>query len=623
MSKQNRPSGLSFLMLGLVILLCLSWIWQLNGENQRMEFSRVEQLFRQEKVESFVIRDNTLLMTLRGEPEGRNTVRYELYDFELFYDSLGALVEEQAAKGVLTSYDYQQDHSTNWLELLLPFLLTALMMGGMWYFLILRNQGGGMGADRMARFGSARTRSLSEKDKKVRFADVAGADEEKEELQEIVEFLRDPRRFISLGARIPKGVLLVGPPGTGKTLLAKAVAGEAGVGFLSISGSDFVELYVGVGASRVRDLFDQAKETSPAIVFIDEIDAVGRQRGTGVGGGHDEREQTLNQLLVEMDGFAANEGVVVLAATNRADVLDPALLRPGRFDRQIYVGLPDIKGREDILKIHVKGKPLSEDVDLRTLARGTAGFTGADLENLVNEGALLAARRDRDYITMDDLREAEIKVIAGPEKRSRVVTPHERELTAWHEAGHAVVMEALPEHDRVNQITIVPRGQAGGMTIALPEEDRTFLSKRYMEDRIVALLGGRVAEKLCLGDISTGASNDIQRATSIARKMVAVYGMSETIGTVSFEGGHDEVFIGRTMSQGRSYSEAVAAQIDEEVRRVVDEACRRCEDILTEKRAVLDAVAAYLLEHETMEREAFLEVYGGKTPEEPTEEPEE
>ncbi len=623
MSKQNRPSGLSFLMLGLVILLCLSWIWQLNGENQRMEFSRVEQLFRQEKVESFVIRDNTLLMTLRGEPEGRNTVRYELYDFELFYDSLGALVEEQAAKGVLTSYDYQQDHSTNWLELLLPFLLTALMMGGMWYFLILRNQGGGMGADRMARFGSARTRSLSEKDKKVRFADVAGADEEKEELQEIVEFLRDPRRFISLGARIPKGVLLVGPPGTGKTLLAKAVAGEAGVGFLSISGSDFVELYVGVGASRVRDLFDQAKKTSPAIVFIDEIDAVGRQRGTGVGGGHDEREQTLNQLLVEMDGFAANEGVVVLAATNRADVLDPALLRPGRFDRQIYVGLPDIKGREDILKIHVKGKPLSEDVDLRTLARGTAGFTGADLENLVNEGALLAARRDRDYITMDDLREAEIKVIAGPEKRSRVVTPHERELTAWHEAGHAVVMEALPEHDRVNQITIVPRGQAGGMTIALPEEDRTFLSKRYMEDRIVALLGGRVAEKLCLGDISTGASNDIQRATSIARKMVAVYGMSETIGTVSFEGGHDEVFIGRTMSQGRSYSEAVAAQIDEEVRRVVDEACRRCEDILTEKRAVLDAVAAYLLEHETMEREAFLEVYGGKTPEEPVEEPEE
>ena len=620
MSKQNRPSGLSFLMLGLVILLCLSWVWQLNSQSERMEFSQVEQLFRQEKVESFVIRDNTLLMTLRGEPEGRNTLRYELYDFDLFYDSLGELVEAQAAKGVLTSYDYQQNHSTNWLEILLPFLLTAALIGGMGYLFLLRGQGGGVGADRMARFGSARTRVLSEKDKKVRFEDVAGADEEKEELQEIVEFLRDPRRFISLGARIPKGVLLIGPPGTGKTLLAKAVAGEAGVGFLSISGSDFVELYVGVGASRVRDLFDQAKKTSPAIVFIDEIDAVGRQRGTGVGGGHDEREQTLNQLLVEMDGFAANEGVVVLAATNRADVLDPALLRPGRFDRQIYVGLPDIKGREDILKIHVKGKPLAEDVDLRTLARGTAGFTGADLENLVNEGALLAARRDRDYITMGDLHDAEIKVLAGPEKRSRVVSQHERELTAWHEAGHAVVMEALPEHDPVNQITIVPRGQAGGMTIALPEEDRTFLSKRYMEDRIVALLGGRMAEKLCLGDISTGAGSDIQRATDIARKMVAVYGMSETIGTVSFEGGHDEVFIGRTMSQGRSYSEAVAAQIDEEVRRVVDEAGRRCEDILTEKRAILDAVAAYLLEHETMERDAFLEVYGGKAP---AEEPEE
>ncbi len=614
MSKQNRTSNLSFLMLGLVILLCLSWVWQLNSQSERMEFSQVEQLFRQEKVESFVIRDNTLLMTLRGEPEGRNTLRYELYDFDLFYDSLGELVEEQAAKGIITSYDYQQDHSTNWLEILLPVLLSVALIGGLGYLFLLRGQGGGMGADRMARFGSARTRVLSEKDKKVRFEDVAGAEEEKEELQEIVEFLRDPRRFISLGARIPKGVLLVGPPGTGKTLLAKAVAGEAGVGFLSISGSDFVELYVGVGASRVRDLFEQAKKTSPAIVFIDEIDAVGRQRGTGVGGGHDEREQTLNQLLVEMDGFAANEGVVVLAATNRVDVLDPALLRPGRFDRQIYVGLPDIKGREDILKIHVRGKPLAENVDLRTLARGTAGFTGADLENLVNEGALLAARRDRDYITMEDLREAEIKVLAGPEKRSRVISPRERELTAWHEAGHAVVMETLPEHDPVNQITIVPRGQAGGMTIALPEEDRSFLSKRYLEDRIVALLGGRAAEKLCLGDISTGASNDIQRATDIARKMVAVYGMSETIGTVSFEGGHDEVFLGRTMSQGRSYSEAVAAQIDEEVRRVVDEAGRRCEDILTEKRAVLDAVAAYLLENETMEREAFLEVYAGKKP---------
>ncbi|MCI8811096.1 MAG: ATP-dependent metallopeptidase FtsH/Yme1/Tma family protein [Oscillibacter sp.] len=608
MSRHNRASNLSFLFLGLVILLCASWIWQLNSQTDSLTFSEVEQLFRQEKVESFVVEDNLLVLHLRENPE--ESWRYELYDFDLFYDTLAPLVEEQAAKGVITSYDYQQDHSTNWLEILLPWLMMAAMIGAMWYFFILRGQGGGMGADRMAKFGSARTRTLSEKDKKVTFEDVAGADEEKEELREIVGFLRDPRKYINLGARIPKGVLLVGPPGTGKTLLAKAVAGEAGVGFLSISGSDFVELYVGVGASRVRDLFDQAKRTSPVIVFIDEIDAVGRQRGTGVGGGHDEREQTLNQLLVEMDGFAANEGVVVLAATNRADVLDPALLRPGRFDRQIYVGLPDIKGREEILRVHAKGKPLAEDVNLRTLARGTSGFTGADLENLVNEGALLAARKDRDYITMDDLHEAEIKVIAGPEKRSRVIPQHERKLTAWHEAGHAVVMHALPGHDPVNQITIVPRGQAGGMTIALPEEDRSYLSKRYMEDQIVALLGGRVAEKLCLGDVSTGASNDIQRATAIARKMVAVYGMSEKIGTVSFDGGSDEVFIGRTMSHSRSYSEAVAAQIDEEVRRVVSEAYRRCEDILTSQRKELDAVAGYLLENETMEQAEFLRVFG-------------
>ncbi len=608
MSRQNRASNLSFLFLGAVILLCASWIWQMNTQTDPLTFSQVEQLFRQEKVESFVVEDNLLVLRLRENPE--ESLRYELYDFDLFYDTLAPLVEEQAAKGVITSYDYQQDHSTNWLEILLPWLMMAAMLGAMWYVFIFRGQGGGMGADRMAKFGSARTRTLSEKDKKVTFDDVAGADEEKAELQEVVGFLRNPRKYISLGARIPKGMLLVGPPGTGKTLLAKAVAGEAGVGFLSISGSDFVELYVGVGASRVRDLFDQAKRTAPAIVFIDEIDAVGRQRGTGVGGGHDEREQTLNQLLVEMDGFAANEGVVVLAATNRADVLDPALLRPGRFDRQIYVGLPDIKGREEILKVHAKDKPLAEDVNLRTLARGTAGFTGADLENLVNEGALLAARKDRDYITMEDLHEAEIKVIAGPEKRSRVIPQHERKLTAWHEAGHAVVMHALPDHDPVNQITIVPRGQAGGMTIALPEEDRSYLSKRFMENQIVALLGGRVAEKLCLGDVSTGASNDIQRATAIARKMVAVYGMSEKLGTVSFDGGSEEVFIGRTMSHSRNYSEAVAAQIDEEVRRVVSEAYRRCEEILTSQRKELDTVAGYLLENETMEQTEFLRVFG-------------
>ena len=611
MTKQNRSANFSFVFLALIIVICFSWLWQAETRSAQLDYFHVRQLFIQEKVESFTIDSGyNLTMTLREEREdGVKTLRYRLYDFDLFYDDLNDLVAAQSEKGVITSYDYPPPKTTNWLELLLPALLILAAVGVMGYLFLFRAQGGGMGPDRMAKFGTAHTRALSEKDKKVTFDDVAGADEEKEELQEVVEFLKDPQRFLDLGARIPKGVLLVGPPGTGKTLLAKAVAGEAGVGFLSISGSDFVELYVGVGASRVRDLFDQAKKTSPAIVFIDEIDAVGRQRGTGVGGGHDEREQTLNQLLVEMDGFTANEGVVVLAATNRADVLDPALLRPGRFDRQIYVGLPDIKGREDILKVHAKGKPLSEDVDLRKLARGTAGFTGADLENLINEAALLAARKDQRFIAMDDLKQAEIKVIAGPEKRSRVIPQHERELTAYHEAGHAVVMHVLPDHDPVSQISIVPRGQAGGMTISLPEEDRAYLSKRYMEDQIVALLGGRAAEKLCLGDISTGASNDIQRASAIARKMVASYGMSEKIGTVSFDSGHDEVFIGRTMSQGHSYSEAVAAQIDSEVHAVISAAYNRCETILQEQRDKLEAVAKYLLENETMEREAFLAVF--------------
>ncbi len=605
MTKQHRASNFSALFLILVIVLCFNWIWQMNNSGPQVSYAQVRQLFQQEKVEELSVSEQQVLtLRVKGSEE---KIRYQLYSFDLFYEDLDPLIQEQYAKGIIKNYEYPPRESTNWLEILLPWILMGGVMFLLWYLMAARAQGG-MGADRMAKFGAARTRSLSEKDRQVTFDDVAGADEEKEELREIVEFLKDPKQFISLGARIPKGVLLVGPPGTGKTLLAKAVAGEAGVGFLSISGSDFVELYVGVGASRVRDLFDQAKKTAPAIVFIDEIDAVGRQRGTGLGGGHDEREQTLNQLLVEMDGFAANEGVVVLAATNRVDVLDPALLRPGRFDRQIYVGLPDIKGREEILKVHAKGKPLAEDVDLRKLAQGTAGFTGADLENLINEGALLAGRRQQKFITMKDLKDAEIKVIAGPEKRSRVIPRHERELTAWHEAGHAVVMHILPDQDPVSQITIVPRGMAGGMTISLPEEDRSYLSKRYMEDQIVALLGGRVAEKLCLGDISTGASNDIQRATSIARKMVASYGMSDKMGTVAFDSGHDEVFIGRTMGQSRGYSEAVAAQIDEEVKAVVNEAYRRCEEILRSHKGQLDAVAAYLLEHETMERETFLEV---------------
>ena len=602
--------------MGVVLLLAImalaaSWLLQNNADMPQVDYAQARQLFVQEKVQRFTVEGNTLTLELREALQGSKTVRHELYDFQLFQDDLMPLVLEQSEKGIIEDYDFYQDHSVNWLATLAPTLITVLCIGLFWYFFILRpQQTAGGGQDRMAKFGSARIRTLSESDRSIGFRSVAGADEEKEELSEIVDFLRDPEKYSALGARIPKGVLLVGPPGTGKTLLAKAVANEAGVAFLSISGSDFMELYVGVGASRVRDLFSQAKKQSPAIVFIDEIDAVGRQRGTGLGGGHDEREQTLNQLLVEMDGFGRNEGVVVLAATNRADVLDPALLRPGRFDRQVYVGLPDIRGREEILKIHAKDKPLAEDVDLADIARGTPGFTGADLENLLNEAALLAARKNAPYLSMEDIRAAEIKVIAGPEKHSRIIPQHERELTAYHEAGHAIVMHSLPNHDPVSQISIVPRGQAGGMTISLPEEDRSYLSKRYLEDEITALLGGRVAESLVLGDISTGASNDIQRASSLAHKMVATYGMSEKLGPVCFDSGSGEVFIGRTMSQGRAYSETVAAEIDAEVQAIIAESRGRCEAILTEQRDKLEAVAQYLLAHETMERADFLAVFG-------------
>ena len=608
---RERASSLGVVLLLAIMALAASWLLQNNADMPQVDYAQARQLFVQEKVQRFTVRGNTLTLELREELKGSKTVSHELYDFQLFQDDLMPLVLAQSDKGIIEDYDFYQDHSVNWLATLGPTLITVLCIGLFWYFFILRpQQMAGGGQDRMAKFGSARIRTLSESDRSIGFRSVAGADEEKEELSEIVDFLRDPEKYSALGARIPKGVLLVGPPGTGKTLLAKAVANEAGVAFLSISGSDFMELYVGVGASRVRDLFSQAKKQSPAIVFIDEIDAVGRQRGTGLGGGHDEREQTLNPLLVEMDGFGRNEGVVVLAATNRADVLDPALLRPGRFDRQVYVGLPDIRGREEILKIHAKDKPLAEDVDLADIARGTPGFTGADLENLLNEAALLAARKNAPYLSMEDIRAAEIKVIAGPEKHSRIIPQHERELTAYHEAGHAIVMHSLPNHDPVSQISIVPRGQAGGMTISLPEEDRSYLSKRYLEDEITALLGGRVAESLVLGDISTGASNDIQRASSLAHKMVATYGMSEKLGPVCFDSGSGEVFIGRTMSQSRSYSETVAAEIDAEVQAIIAESRGRCEAILTEQRDKLEAVAQYLLAHETMERADFLAVFG-------------
>ena len=608
MTQTKRPNYVLWMLCVFMLLSAATYFFR--PKEPEISYAEVVQLFEQEKVKSFTVQDTTLTLKLREAVDGKTELRKELYDFDLFYDDLNDLVVEQKAAGILEDYNYSANHSPNYLAIALPYVIAVAGLFAIWYFFSMRASGGGN--DRMAKFGNATFRHGSESARKTTFADVAGADEEKEELAEIVDFLRDPQRFVELGARIPKGVLLVGPPGTGKTLLARAVAGEAGVEFLSISGSDFVEMYVGVGASRVRDLFEQAKKAAPCIIFIDEIDAVGRQRGTGLGGGHDEREQTLNQLLVEMDGFGGHSGVIVMAATNRPDILDPALLRPSRFDRQIYVGYPDIKGREDVLKIHTANKPLAEDVDRAKVARGTAGFTGADLENLSNEAALLCARRGDQFITMADFEEAEIKVLAGPEKRSRVVPEHERKLTAYHEAGHAVVMHALPTHEPVHRITIVPRGQAGGMTISLPDEDHSYQSKRYMEEQIVSLLGGRAAEKLMLGDISTGASNDIERASHIARKMVTAYGMSEKLGSIAFESGHDEVFIGKTMGQTRSYSEKTAAEIDDEVKAIIDRAYARCEEILTARREALTAVAEYLLAHETMTGEEFERMVGEK-----------
>ena len=597
--------------LALYLLLILLMLFAVNSLQQMYRaddpsYNQVRILFEQGKVKSFSVKDNVLTMVLRGDGDETYTQTYELASFDVFYNDLHQLIDEQRTQGIIEDYDYPVGVQNAWWYQFLPYLIVILALGGFWYLMYLRqNNANGGGGGGPSRFGHARTRTLSDQSKKVTFHDVAGADEEKAELQEIVEFLRDPQRFTALGARIPKGVLLVGPPGTGKTLIAKAVAGEAGVHFLSISGSDFVELYVGVGASRVRDLFDQAKKEAPAIVFIDEIDAVGRQRGAGLGGGHDEREQTLNQLLVEMDGFAGNEGVIVMAATNRQDILDPALLRPGRFDRQIYVGLPDIKGREEILKVHAKKKPLAEDVSLSDLAKATAGFTGADLENLLNEAALLAARGGQRYIAMADLHEAMMKVIAGPEKKSRVITPHAKRLTAYHEAGHAVVIHELSTQDPVHQITIIPRGGAGGMTISLPQEDRSYLSKQELQERIAVCLGGRVAEEVVLGDISTGASSDIQKASSIARSMVTKYGMSGRLGTIAYGNESDEVFIGRTMAQARSYSEEVAGLIDEEVKSIVDQAYATCHRILEEHRKELELTAQYLLAHETMQGEVF------------------
>ena len=598
-------------VLALVLVALSSSLLTQNGS--RLAYSDVLDLFENERVESFVLQGDTLTLTLYGsDAEQAGTATAKIGDIETFHKDLDETIAAQSAAGVLKSYNYLPAANSIW-KTALPYLLVGIALLFVWFILMNRS---GSGPNAMAQFTRANARFGVPSGESVTFQDVAGADEEKEELSEIVEFLRDPDRFKQLGAKIPKGVLLVGPPGTGKTLLARAVAGEANVAFLSISGSDFVELYVGVGASRVRDLFEQAKRVAPAIVFIDEIDAVGRQRGAGLGGGHDEREQTLNQLLVEMDGFSANEGVIVIAATNRKDILDPALLRPGRFDRQIYVGAPDWRGRLAILQVHARKKPLADNVDLPAVAKATAGFTGADLANLLNEGALLAARRGKAAISQQDLETSMIKVIAGPEKKSRVVSHAEKMLTAVHEAGHAICMYCLDSQDPVHLITIIPRAQAGGMTISLPQDDRSYSSRNEMFETIVSFLGGRVAEAQKLCDISTGASNDLQRATGIARDMVAKYGMSDSIGPVSYAGGQ-EVFIGRDYEKTKPYSEQTAGQIDAQVQKIMREAYQRCEQILRDHAERLDKIAGFLMENENMSRAQFEAVMQDETLDQP------
>ena len=604
--NRNRARDLGFYVLLIVIMMAV--IFTMTGEkdtNKIKNYSDLVDLFTEEKVQSFRTEGSTIILEVRTGDAIAPTeeMKYDLYSFGVFYEDFKDIIKSQYESGVLEEYDYDEGFVAPWWASMIPYVLVMVGVMALWY--VMMNKAGG-GAGGIAKFSKARTRLGSDEKNKKTFADVAGCDEEKEELSEIVDFLKNPKAYTAMGARIPKGVLLVGPPGTGKTLLAKAVAGEAGVQFLSISGSDFVELYVGVGAGRVRDLFEQAKKVAPAIIFIDEIDAVGRQRGSGLGGGHDEREQTLNQLLVEMDGFGSNEGVIVMAATNRADILDNALLRPGRFDRQVYVGLPDIRGREAILKIHARDKQLAEDVDLNSIAKGTPGFAGADLENLLNEAALLAVRRRHRFINMEDVDEAILKVQMGPEKKSRKMSEKARRLTAYHESGHAVAAHYLPHVDPVHYITIIPRGMAGGFTLMRPQEDlENFKSQSEMFENIVMALGGRMAEKLFLDDISTGASGDIHQATSIARDMVTRYGMSDRLGPISFDSSGHSIFIGRDFGQTKSYSEETAGIIDEEVKAIFDKAAAECERILTGHADQLRAIAEYLLVHETMEAEEF------------------
>ena len=585
-------------------------LFSMNSAQPKVEYRTIVDYFRNRQVTEYELDFGTGELTMKLNDEKKSTVTYTVPNLSLFLQDTHELVEQYNAEhpdAPIKQY-YDAAEPIPWWVDMLPLLFTVLLMGAFWYFLMKRSGGG---SNPMA-FAKLKPKQ-QDPHNRVTFADVAGADEEKEELEEIVQFLKDPGKFNALGARIPKGVLLMGPPGTGKTLLAKAVAGEAGVPFFSISGSDFVEMFVGVGASRVRDLFEQAKKSAPSIVFIDEIDAVGRHRGSGLGGGHDEREQTLNQLLVEMDGFAPNLGVIVMAATNRKDILDPALLRPGRFDRHITVNYPDVKGREAILRVHTRNKPIGPDVDLAVIARFTGGFTGADLENLTNEAALLAARKNRKAITMEDIQEATLKVAVGPEKRSHVITEKERRLTAYHESGHAIVTYYCPDQDKVHQVSIVPRGWAGGFTLALPEKDVSYQTKKWMEEEIAVLLGGRVAEQLVLEDISTGASNDIERATKIARAMVCRFGFSEKLGPMIYGSDQEEVFLGRDLGHGRDYSEEVAAQIDEEARRFIDEGYNFAVNLLQEHMDQLHALAEFLMKYEKIDGDLFAAVMSGVT----------
>ena len=597
-------SATAWLLILILVIFAALTFFDGSGNVKQLNVNTFEQYWQQDKIKTAVMSDDR--MTIVGELSdgGKYQTALPEYDFS-------ALRDKYPNNKILVSYT-PPTSVPFWIQML-PTFLIIIMLVAFWGMFMQQSGGGGGGNRSVMNFGKSKAKMATPDKKKVTFKDVAGEDEEKEELAEIVDFLKSPKKYIDVGARIPKGVLLVGPPGTGKTLLAKAVAGEAGVPFFSISGSDFVEMFVGVGASRVRDLFEQAKKNAPCIIFIDEIDAVGRQRGAGLGGGHDEREQTLNQLLVEMDGFGVNEGIIMIAATNRPDILDPALLRPGRFDRQIVVGPPDVKGREEVLQVHSKNKPLGEDVDLKILAKRTPGFTGADLENLMNEAALLTVRSKKKVINMDVLEEAITRVIAGPEKKSRVISEKDKRLTAYHEAGHAVVSKYLPNSYAVHEISIIPRGMAGGYTLHLPDEDTSYTSRSKLKDEMVGLLGGRVAEALILKEISTGAKNDIDRTSSIAKKMVMEYGMSDVLGPISYGKDDGEVFLGRDIGHSRDFSEEVASLIDREVRGLVEEAYNRAETILSENKDKLHAVAKALIEKEKLTAEEFNTIMDGKS----------